>query len=51
MTSEAQAGRYVITHRLETSPAIVEPKDYSAMLKLESALGRKSSKVFLLQGE
>jgi transglutaminase-like putative cysteine protease len=49
ITSSDAAGKWVITHDLETSPAIVNPKDYSAMLDVESALGRKGSKVFLLE--
>ncbi len=42
-------GKCVITHDFKTSPAIVDPKDYPAMLKIESALGKKSSRVFLLE--
>jgi transglutaminase-like putative cysteine protease len=49
ITSSGSEGKWVITHQFETSPAIVNPKDYSAMLKVESALGRKGSKVFLLE--
>ena len=41
--------RCVITHTFETSPTIIPPQDYSAMLKVESSLGRKSSRVFLLE--
>ena len=29
------------------NPAIIQPQDYGAVLKVESALERKSSKVFL----
>ncbi|HWX21734.1 MAG TPA: DUF3857 domain-containing protein [Candidatus Binatia bacterium] len=50
ITSENSAGKCVITHDFETSPAIVPPKDYASMLKVESTLGRKSSRVFLLEG-
>ncbi|HZQ47071.1 MAG TPA: DUF3857 domain-containing protein, partial [Verrucomicrobiae bacterium] len=32
------AGKLVITHEFDTEPAIISPKDYSAMLKVESAL-------------
>jgi transglutaminase-like putative cysteine protease len=39
----------VFTHVFTTSPAIVNPKDYPAMLQVQSALARKSSKVFLLE--
>ena len=41
--------KYVITHELETWPAIVDAKDYPAMLDLEANLGKKSSRVFLLE--
>jgi hypothetical protein len=49
ITSSGTESKWVITHEFETSPAIVEPNDYAAMLKVESALGRKGSKVFLLE--
>ncbi len=51
VTATSAPGRCAITHQLETSPAIVSPGDYPALLKLEAALGRKSSKVFLLEKE
>jgi hypothetical protein len=38
-----------LNEELETSPAIVDPKDYSAMLKVESTLAQKSSKTFVLE--
>jgi len=44
-------GKCVIAYEFETSPAIVRPQDYPAILKVESALGRKSSTVFLLEKE
>jgi transglutaminase-like putative cysteine protease len=47
-TQNTAAGR-VITGEFETAPAIISPGDYQAMLKVDSALGRKSSKVFLLE--
>ena len=34
---------------LETAPAIVPAKDYPALLKLESTLGRKGAKTVLLE--
>jgi hypothetical protein len=49
ITSDRHDGKCVITHDLETAPAIINPKDYAAMLDLESNLGRKSSRVFLLE--
>jgi hypothetical protein len=42
-------GKYVITHEFVTEPAIVSPKDYPAMLNIESVLGKKSARVFLLE--
>jgi transglutaminase-like putative cysteine protease len=47
ITSAQTPGKCVITDEFDTSPAIIEPRDYSAVLKVESALERKSSKVFL----
>ena len=49
MTTRETPGGYVITDEFETAPAIISPGDYPAMLKVESALGRKSSKVCLLE--
>jgi transglutaminase-like putative cysteine protease len=47
--SEETAGKWTITHKFKTAPAIIAPKDYAALLKVESELGRKSSKAFLLE--
>jgi len=47
ITSAQTPGKCVITDEFDTSPAIIEPRDYSAVLKVESTLERKSSKVFL----
>jgi hypothetical protein len=47
ITSAQTRGKCVITDEFDTAPAIIEPRDYSAVLKVESALERKSSKVFL----
>ena len=44
------SGKIVLTHDFETWPTIIDPKDYSQVLKLESELGQKASRVFLLQG-
>ena len=49
ITTTDDAGKYVITHDFETDPAIVPPGDYADLLKLEATLGRKSSRLFLLQ--
>jgi hypothetical protein len=48
--SKNESGKFVLTHNFETWPAIIEPKDYGQLLKLESTLGERSSRVFLLQG-
>ncbi|HTL16858.1 MAG TPA: hypothetical protein VL793_06455, partial [Patescibacteria group bacterium] len=45
-----EAGKFVLTHDFETDPAIIDPKDYGQLLDIESALGKKASRVFLLQG-
>lgn len=44
-------GKIVITHEFDSQPAIVSAKDYPTMVKVESALGRRSSKIFLLEKE
>jgi transglutaminase-like putative cysteine protease len=49
ITTVSSPGKCVITHELDTRPAIIEPKDYPALLQVESVLGRKSSRVFLLE--
>ncbi len=49
MTSANNARKIVLTDNFETSPAIISPDDYQTMLKLESSLEKKSSKVFLLE--
>jgi hypothetical protein len=49
ITSSDSSGKRVITHEFETAPAIIEASRYSEMLDVEAALGRKSSRVFLLE--
>ena len=49
ITARKTFGGYVVTDEFETAPAIISPDNYQAMLKVESALSRKSSKVFLLE--
>jgi len=51
MDASSTTGKFVMTDEFETSPAIVSPKNYPAMLKIESSLEKKSAKVFLLQKE
>ena len=47
--SQDTPGRRVITHELDVSPAVVSPAQYASLQDLESTLGRKSAKVFLLE--
>ena len=49
ITSACKDGKCSLTHQFEANPAIVSPRDYPALLRIESALGRKSSRVFLLE--
>ena len=49
ITSADSAGKWAMTHDFETAPAIIPPPDYAGLLKVESALGRSSAKVFLLE--
>jgi transglutaminase-like putative cysteine protease len=51
MTSASTMGKIVLTDDSETSPAVISPHDYPAMVKVESTLENKSSKVFLLEKE
>ncbi|MES1180735.1 MAG: hypothetical protein ABUL66_02610, partial [Verrucomicrobiota bacterium] len=49
VTRTTAPGQYSIAYQLETAPAIISADDYPSVLKLESTLGRKSSRVFLLE--
>jgi hypothetical protein len=49
MTSASTGGKIILTDESQTSPALISPSDYPAMVKLESMLENKSSKVFLLE--
>jgi transglutaminase-like putative cysteine protease len=49
ITSSESGEKWSITHEFKTEPAIIPPVDYAALLKIESALGQKSGKVFLLE--
>jgi hypothetical protein len=51
LSSSSAGGKFVLTDDFETSPAVISPQDYPAMLKVESTLEKKSAKVFLLQKE
>jgi len=47
IVSTETPGKCVISYDFASTPAIVDPRDYPAVLKLESTLEQKSSKVFL----
>jgi hypothetical protein len=49
ITETNTAGEAVISYEFKTTPSIVNPGNYPAMLKLESTLSKKSSRVFLLE--
>jgi hypothetical protein len=49
ITSTESGGKWAITHEFKTAPAIIPPSDYAALQKVESTLGQKSGKVFLLE--
>jgi hypothetical protein len=49
IVSTESAGKIVLTDDFVVSPAIISPRDYPALLRVESMLGRKSSTVFLLE--
>jgi transglutaminase-like putative cysteine protease len=49
ITTTNSVGKWSITHEFKTAPAIIPPLDYAALLKVESTLGEKSGKVFLLE--
>lgn len=49
VTSTSEPGKIVLTDHFETSPAIVSPPDYPALLKVESKLEKKSARTFLLE--
>ncbi|HWD19189.1 MAG TPA: DUF3857 domain-containing protein [Verrucomicrobiae bacterium] len=51
VSATTTGGLCVITHELDAEPAIVDPKAYPGMLKLEASLERKSSRAFLLEKE
>jgi transglutaminase-like putative cysteine protease len=51
LETQTAPGGCVINDQFETAPAIVSPGEYQAMRQVESALDRKSSRVFLLERE
>ena len=51
VTRSLADGKSETDYQLETVPAIISPKDYPAVLNLQSDLDEKSSTVFLLERE
>jgi hypothetical protein len=51
VTTSLANGKFLLTHELETTPAIIAPAEYPAVLKVESALREKPARAFLLQAE
>ncbi|HEX5397826.1 MAG TPA: DUF3857 domain-containing protein [Verrucomicrobiae bacterium] len=49
LNTQATPGGFVITDEFQTAPAIISPDDYQAMRRAESALDRRSSRIFLLE--
>ena len=49
ITSIESEGKRVITHEMQTAPAIVPAGDYPALLRLEANLGRQASKTMLIE--
>jgi len=49
ITTSDKDSQFDLTDEFEITPAIINPQDYPTMLQVESELGRKSSRVFLLQ--
>ena len=49
VTRTSAHGQFNISYELDTAPAIVSPGDYPSVLNLESALTKKSARVFLLE--
>jgi hypothetical protein len=47
ITTTETPGKLLMTDEFDTTPAIVQAQDYPGVLKVESTLERKSSKVFL----
>jgi hypothetical protein len=49
INSQGKDGKWTMLHEFQMAPAIIPPSDYAALLKVESELGRKSAKAFLLE--
>ena len=51
VTASEANGQFALTHEMETTPAIVAPAEYPALLSAESALREKPARAFLLQAD
>jgi hypothetical protein len=47
--TSSQPGKFLITQDMEINPAIIPPDEYPALLNVESTLGEKSGRTFLLE--
>ncbi len=43
------SGHYQLNYQIDTEPAIINPEEYPSVLKVQSTLGKKSARVFLLE--
>lgn len=48
ITTTTEPGRCVVNYRFRTAPAIIDAKDYPAVLAIESAIENRSSRLFLV---
>ncbi|HEY1662969.1 MAG TPA: DUF3857 domain-containing protein [Verrucomicrobiae bacterium] len=51
ITQKSEDGKCVITDDFIMAPAVIAPQDYPKLLDIQSALGEKSEKIFLLERE
>lgn len=49
ITSTELGNKWIMIHQMRTFPAVINPADYPEMLKIESALGKRSAKAFLFE--
>jgi transglutaminase-like putative cysteine protease len=49
VTSTNAHGQFTVNYQMELAPAIISPADYPSVLDVESTLGKKSARVFLLE--
>jgi hypothetical protein len=51
ITQTSADGKFILTDDFITAPAIIPPGNYPKLLDIQSALGEKSEKTFLLEKE